>query len=144
MTTNQIYHTHSVPRVMSVETIHHISNETTYGWSIYHRVVSPGKYGEAVLVLTKLLFDLWPHALILTIQQDEDGLLTQLQQVQEALSKKYTEHQLKIGHCTLEQFCPQVVRCNNTQIITFAFTLSKLVCLLYKYNIIFIYKAKFK
>lgn len=59
--------------------------------------MSPGKYGEAVLVLTKLLFDIWPHALILTIQQDEDGLLTQLQQVQEALSKKYTELQLKIG-----------------------------------------------
>lgn len=86
--------------------------------------MSPGKYGEAVLVLTKLLFELWPHALILSIQQDEDGLLTQLQQVQEALSKKYTELQLIIGHCILEQFCPQVVRCTNTQIITFAFTLS--------------------
>lgn len=53
----------------------------------YHRVVSPGKYGETVLVLIKLLFDLRPHALILTIQHDEDGLLTQLQQVQEALSE---------------------------------------------------------
>lgn len=51
----------------------------------YHRVVPPGENGETVLVLTELLFDLRPHPLVLTLQHDEDGPLTQLQQVQEAL-----------------------------------------------------------
>lgn len=51
----------------------------------YHRVVPPGEYGEAVLVLTEQLLDLRPHAFGLTLQHDEDGPLTQLQQLQKAL-----------------------------------------------------------
>ena len=42
----------------------------------YHRVVSPGEYSEAVLVLIELLLDLRPHAFGLTLQHDKDGLLT--------------------------------------------------------------------
>ncbi|TNN87039.1 hypothetical protein EYF80_002794 [Liparis tanakae] len=46
----------------------------------YHRVVPPGEDGEAVLVLSEQLLDLRPHAFGLTLQQDEDGPRTQLQQ----------------------------------------------------------------
>lgn len=53
----------------------------------YHRVVPPGEYSEAVLVLAKLLLDLRPHAFALTLQHDEDGLLAYLQQVQKTLSE---------------------------------------------------------
>lgn len=58
-----------------------------YYCGTYHRVVSPGEYSEAVLVLTELLLDLRPHAFALTLQHDEDGLLVYLQQMQKALSK---------------------------------------------------------
>lgn len=47
--------------------------------------MSPVEYCEAVLVLTELLLDLSPHAFGLSLQRDEDGLLTYLQQVQKAL-----------------------------------------------------------
>lgn len=53
----------------------------------YHGVVPPGEYGEGVLMLTEQLLDLRPHAFGLTIQHDEDGTLTYLQQVQKALSE---------------------------------------------------------
>lgn len=67
--------------------------------STYHRIVPPDEYGEAVLVLTKLLLDLRPQAFALTFQHDEDGLLAYLQQVQKTLSenqhmkavRKYTD-----------------------------------------------------
>lgn len=49
----------------------------------------PGEHGQAVMVLADQLLDVGPHALELTLQQNEDGgTLTQLQQVQEALSEK--------------------------------------------------------
>lgn len=62
---------------------HRSTNEHYCG--SYHGVVPPGEYGEAVLVLTELLLDLRPHAFRLAIQHDEDGPLTNLQQVQQAL-----------------------------------------------------------
>lgn len=52
----------------------------------HHRVVLPGENGQAVLVLAELLLDLGPHAFGLALQRDEDdGMATQLNQVQEAL-----------------------------------------------------------
>jgi len=68
----------------------------------YHRVVPPGEYGEAVLVLSEQLLDLRPHAFGLTLQHDEDGPRTQLQQVQEALSENTHSSSSHTGetHCS--------------------------------------------
>lgn len=53
----------------------------------YHRIVPPREYGEPVLVLAHQPLDVGPHAFGLALQHDDDGgMPTQLQQVQEALS----------------------------------------------------------
>lgn len=53
----------------------------------------PREHGQTVLVLADQLLDVRPHALGLTLQQDDDGgVLTQLQQVQEALSETTQHH----------------------------------------------------
>lgn len=47
----------------------------------------PREYGESVLVLADQLLDVRSHAFGLTLQHDDDGgVLTQLQQVQEPLA----------------------------------------------------------
>lgn len=59
----------------------------------HHRVVLPCENGQAVLVLAELLLDLGPHAFGLALQRDEDdGMPTQLNQVQEALSAQAHKH----------------------------------------------------
>lgn len=56
--------------------------------SSYHRILPPREYGQSVLLLADQLPDIRPHAFGLTLQHDDDGgMLTQLQQVQEALSE---------------------------------------------------------
>lgn len=73
-----------------------IDRSARYSCGSYHRVVLPGEDREAVLVIIEQLLDLRPHAFGLTLQQDEDGLRTQLQQVQKTLSEN--THRVRIGH----------------------------------------------
>lgn len=52
----------------------------------HHGVVPPGEHSQPAVVLANQLLDVGPDAFGLTLQHDEDGgMLTQLQQVQEAL-----------------------------------------------------------
>lgn len=65
----------------------------------HHRVVLPCENGQAVLVLAELLLDLGPHAFGLALQRDEDdGMPTQLNQVQEALSAQAHKHMRSQRH----------------------------------------------